>query len=245
MQDIAGCRAVVESVPKVQRLRALYADDGYHEFKGSKDYIASPKSDGYRGIHLIYRFKGTAKTQHYDDLQVEIQIRSQLQHAWATAVEAVGIFTKQALKWRGGSADWQRFVVLMGSAIAKIERCPLVDGTPTTKHGLKKEIKKLVDKLNVRNTLKVHNMTVSYVGSLKKSEARLLLVHMVPDEGSVNVQGFRLRESQQANYRYTLTERGLRKGSADQVVLVKVDSLQAEARLPKLLSGYRAVLKGT
>jgi hypothetical protein len=34
----------------------------------------------------------------YNDLKIEMQLRSQYQHAWATAVETVGTFIGQALK---------------------------------------------------------------------------------------------------------------------------------------------------
>ena len=41
---------------------------------------------GYRGVHLIYRYNSDRKTE-YNTLLIEMQLRSQLQHAWATAVE--------------------------------------------------------------------------------------------------------------------------------------------------------------
>jgi hypothetical protein len=39
----------------------------------------------------------------------EIQLRSRLQHAWATTVETVDTFTRQAIKTGGGKAEWRRF----------------------------------------------------------------------------------------------------------------------------------------
>ena len=46
-------------------------------------------------------------------LRIEIQIRSRLQHAWATAVETVDAFSGTSLKTTGGSGsektDWGRF----------------------------------------------------------------------------------------------------------------------------------------
>jgi len=45
-----------------------------------------------------------------------------LQHAWATAVEAVGIFTKQALKSNIGDGEWLRLFALMSSEIAVMRR---------------------------------------------------------------------------------------------------------------------------
>ena len=57
MQDIAGCRAVVKHIRHIEQLReALQASWSKHEAIAFKDYIAHPKSDGYRCLHLKYRF---------------------------------------------------------------------------------------------------------------------------------------------------------------------------------------------
>lgn len=231
MQDIGGCRAVTSKIEEVYRLKDLFEESRFdHEFKNEKDYIYQPKDDGYRGIHLIYKFRATRKKECYNGLKVEIQIRSQLQHAWATAVEAVGTFTKQALKWKGGDADWRRFFVIMGCAMAKIEDRPLVSGMPTTKRDIGMEIRKLTTALRVQDTLRAYSLTMSYIGELKASDAKILLLHMVPDQSKLEVRGFRLRESQQANDEYTDLERSIRPESSAQAVLVRVDSLQALQR---------------
>lgn len=50
MQDIGGCRAVLESVRQVRRVAAAYDKSRQqHELISSKDYIAEPKASGYRG----------------------------------------------------------------------------------------------------------------------------------------------------------------------------------------------------
>jgi Region found in RelA / SpoT proteins len=232
MQDIGGCRAVVDRPQHVIRLRDLYAESRFgHVLKNEKDYIQQPKDDGYRSVHMIYRYAGTENTHQYDNLQIEVQMRSTLQHAWATAVEAVGTFTKQALKWRGGDADWHRFFVLMSSAMANIEKCQLVDGTPKTRKELAAQLRELSTQLRVHDTLRAYSLTLNYVGGgLRQSDAKLLLVHMKPAENKVEVRGFRLRESQQANELYTALEEKIDPASADQAVLVSVDSLQALQR---------------
>src|SRR6266851_5285640 len=48
MQDIGGCRAVMNSVEQVERLVTSYKRSNFaHRFRGEKDYIISPKDDGY------------------------------------------------------------------------------------------------------------------------------------------------------------------------------------------------------
>src|ERR1019366_9744121 len=93
------------------------------------DYVDHPKASGYRSYHLIYRYFSDKKATH-NGLKIEVQIRSQLQHAWATAVETVGTFIQQALKSSQGEEDWLRFFALMGSAIAYREHGELVPDTP-------------------------------------------------------------------------------------------------------------------
>src|SRR5664279_5137636 len=91
MQDIGGCRAVMETVKQVDRLVNDYkSSDIKHKLHQEDDYIKNPKLSGYRGVHLVYRYNG--RKSEYNGLKIEIQIRSDIQHAWATAVETVGMF---------------------------------------------------------------------------------------------------------------------------------------------------------
>jgi ppGpp synthetase/RelA/SpoT-type nucleotidyltranferase len=117
MQDIGGCRDILKTVADVKKLVAKYkayhakspkdrsAWDGSEEF----DYIQRPKPDGYRSVHLIFRFRSPiSKRAVFNGQRIEIQIRSKLQHIWATAVETAQVFTGQALKSRikNASEDW-------------------------------------------------------------------------------------------------------------------------------------------
>ena len=92
MQDIGGCRAIVSSVRDVQRLnKHIQTSRTRNELHREYDYIAEPKESGYRGIHLTYKYNGE-KTE-YNGYFVEVQLRSKVQHAWATTVEIVDTFT--------------------------------------------------------------------------------------------------------------------------------------------------------
>lgn len=101
MQDIGGCRGVVENIGDLDNLVNVYQTKPIiHERVGFKNYIDDPKPDGYRSVHLIYRYAG--EKEDYRGLRVEVQLRTARQHIWATAVEAAGTFTKQALKSNQG-----------------------------------------------------------------------------------------------------------------------------------------------
>lgn len=92
MQDIGGIRAVVNSVDEVRRVHESLIK-GRHQHcpvLPPKDYISNPKDDGYRGIHQVFKYD-TPQHKELKGMQVEVQIRTKLQHYWATAVETLGL----------------------------------------------------------------------------------------------------------------------------------------------------------
>ncbi len=229
MQDIAGCRAVFSKLADVYKLVELYNTRQFgHKFRNAKDYIANPKPDGYRSYHLVYEYVGSGPGVPYTGLRVEIQVRTQTQHAWATAVEAVGIFTRQALKSNQGDVGWLRFFSLMGTAIASIERTPCVPNTPLTKDELLAELQPLAEKLTARNMLRAYNTTLNTLGSAK--DAKYFIVELDPDLNSVTVRQFKKKESAEANRQYTELESQIPDGSRRQVVLVSVADINALKR---------------
>lgn len=233
MQDIGGCRAVVSSVAKANDLANMYLDEERqaHKFVNISDYIDNPKTDGYRGIHLVYRYQSrSTKNDCYDDLLIEIQLRTRLQHAWATAVETATTFTRQALKWRGGSEDWKRFFALMGSALAIREEMPLVPGTPTRKVELKVELRQLVQRLNVRNVLIGWSAAVnSFLTRQDYPGAKLFLMELeMTPQVSLRVTPFGDGDRLRASELYLAAEKKLDgRDDGSQAVLVSVDSVDA------------------
>lgn len=137
MQDLGGCRAILGSWEQVRALQKRYKEsDLKHTLDDVDDYITKQKESGYRGVHLIWKYYSDSKSPAalYNGLFIEMQLRSSLQHAWATAVETVGTMLKQSLKSSQGEEKWLRFFALMGSAIARREKQDaLVPNTPKTK----------------------------------------------------------------------------------------------------------------
>lgn len=83
LDDIGGCRLIVRSVDEVERaVKALEKELGEGK---AKDYISRPQSSGYRSYHVIYQIP-----EGDISYRIEVQIRTHLQHLWATGVEAVG-----------------------------------------------------------------------------------------------------------------------------------------------------------
>lgn len=128
MQDIAGVRAILSTVKDVYAVANQYRSSKTlaHELIDEKDYIQAPRSeDGYRSVHLIYKYRNK-RAPTYDDLRVELQLRTKLQHNWATAVETMGTLLGQALKSRQGDQDWLDFFAVVASAFAHRERTTLI-----------------------------------------------------------------------------------------------------------------------
>ena len=124
MNDLGGCRIVFPTVEEVYRQCKKFRNSRIrHEFVKEYDYIQSPKTSGYRSIHLVYKFHSDtrSKAAYNNNMRIELQFRTHLQHIWATAVEMMGIFTKSKLKASIGDEDILRFFVLVSSLFAKLE----------------------------------------------------------------------------------------------------------------------------
>jgi hypothetical protein len=232
MQDIGGCRSVVGLPSHVSAIASLYEkraaqrpDEGSRLVK-KFDYIETPKNDGYRSLHLVYKYRTKTKLwqAQYNGLRIEVQVRTRLQHAWASAVETVDVFTNQSLKSNLGSAQWKRFFALMGSDIAFREKSPLVPGTPTNRTELRDEISSLVRSLNVETILEGWNIAAQ---NLDTRDARIFVLILDLDNKSLRVKGYRAHELQVAQRDLGRLEIEAPRVNA---VLVKAESLQALRR---------------
>lgn len=91
IDDIAGCRAIVNSVSEVYKVYdeiLNLKEAGEIDIKTTKDYIKNPEESGYRSLHVIV--KQTLNQEKIDrQYRIELQIRTKLQHYWSTAVEAM------------------------------------------------------------------------------------------------------------------------------------------------------------
>jgi hypothetical protein len=224
MQDIGGCRAVVKSVRQVNQIAKDFKGSSVrHALVREDDYISNPKISGYRSYHLVYRYYSDRK-KTYNGLKIEVQIRSALQHAWATAVETVGTFSSQALKSSQGSEDWLRFFTLMGSEIARRERTPWVPGAPSTANKLKQEIKQLANHLEVRRHLHAYRSALREIEEMG-SNAHFFLLQLDPIESELLIRGYKSADLNTALADYLRSEENaIATGKRSDSVLVSVES---------------------
>lgn len=196
MQDLGGCRAIVSSVEVVERLSSLYRGDSslLIESEGTLkcyDYIRMPKSDGYRGIHVVGRYKARVqKNEPWNGHRIEIQLRSQLQHAFATAVETVTTFTRQPLKFGAGPDEWRRFFSLVGSAFAMREGTTPVEGTPADEKTLIRELRDLTKALRVRQRLRGWTNAIKQLPKKSIADAQWLLLILDLSANTIKVIGY-------------------------------------------------------
>lgn len=180
MQDIGGVRAILDSMDDVKNLAYEYKDKTrfFHELVDEKDYISSPRDeDGYRSHHLVYKYRNH-RNPDYDGLRVELQIRTRLQHFWATAVETMGTFLGQALKSRQGDREWLDFFAITSSAIAYQEDCPPI---PRFSH------------LPYRETCEAVAQAEASIGALDKMQAFSIAVEQISgDDGSAQAYTYHL-----------------------------------------------------
>lgn len=124
MDDIAGCRLIFEDIDSLNAYRdKLHKARFAHQLKNDPDkydYIAKPKDTGYRGIHDIYEYSVRSEsTKKSNGLYVEIQYRTKVQHAWATAVEVVGHVTKSQPKFQTGDKRYHNAMAYASEIISR------------------------------------------------------------------------------------------------------------------------------
>ncbi len=222
MQDIGGCRAVVKDVSRVERLhKGITRSRTRHKLHKTDNYIESPKPSGYRGIHLVYKYNGDKK--QYQDYFVEIQLRSKIQHAWATAVEIVDAFTEQALKASHGNPDWLSFFQCASAELAKLESCPVgehVDGIDT-----KAELKRLATKLNAIERLSGFTVSTELIVGRIESKSDYFILDLSESAKEISVTRFSSSELEKATNEYLRREKRAVKERDYDVVLVSASSV--------------------
>lgn len=226
MQDIGGCRAVLSNMGRVDRLRFMYETNPLrHRLARTRDYISDPKEDGYRSVHLIYRFVGKATSSPWNRLWIEIQLRTSMQHSWATAVETVDAFTSENLKFGFGSDDWRRFFQLVSALHARTEKTAPIPNVPDSYDALMRETKSLERKLGVIHRLEQYAHITQQITRKKRGvNFDWYVLQILPDAGRVIVRGFPLQAFDDAKDALVLLETRF-KGTRNQAVLVATASL--------------------
>jgi hypothetical protein len=236
IEDIGGCRAVLPTIQDALALAEVYArrqtKQNLHRLR---DYISEPKSDGYRSIHLVFKYNSNwEQYKAFNGHRIEIQVRSQLQHAWATAVEMLWTFARVPLRLAPGQVialtprseteigKWRRFFALMASAMAIREGQPQVPGAAFDKS----ELKKVADDLNVIRLLASWGVSAKFLDATRGHYFLLQL----DSQKKLQIRSFFAEQSQEAFDAYMYAEQSSPpvnwgEPPSTNVVLVSVDSV--------------------
>lgn len=124
MDDVAGCRLIFKSIKKLYEFRSEFHLARFKHRRrndaGKYDYLKQPKGTGYRGVHDVYEYDVRSETgKSLAGLYVEIQYRTLVQHAWATAVEVVGFITESQPKFQKGDKRYENAMALASEILAR------------------------------------------------------------------------------------------------------------------------------
>ena len=112
IHDIAGTRIIFENIKSLENYIDILENtelvnfkEKINEDKNRYNYIKNPKSDGYRSIHKVFYYSSNIpystlneKRFNLENKKIELQLRTRLQHIWATTVEIYDIINKSNIK---------------------------------------------------------------------------------------------------------------------------------------------------
>lgn len=135
MHDIAGVRAIFRSEDHLHSFRSqMEMSRAKHRRTNDRDrfdYISCPKDTGYRGIHDVYeRQVASISGAPWNGLKFEVQLRTAVQHAWATAVEIYDSTAAARFKFQKSSAKQYRQFQIISEIFARVHenRASCIEG---------------------------------------------------------------------------------------------------------------------
>jgi len=226
IQDLGGCRFVVPTTDDVY----FYSDKMQksqirHKYITTYDYISAPKASGYRSLHLVYQYYSDKIDIYNRNMLIEIQFRTYLQHIWATALETMGLFTKQALKAGAGDEDIKRFFALVSSLFALKENKPVVPNTLNDTTEIISELEGINNRRHYLDMLSAIRVAIDHQDSHMEKDGYSILI-LNYDTRRLQIKSFKPSQSEDANNVYKQIERTKAEAQID-AVLVRVSSFQA------------------
>lgn len=224
MQDLGGCRFIVKSINDVLRYYEMYKNSRVrHRFIRDYNYINNPKDSGYRSLHAVYEFHSDTKNDYNNNIRIEIQFRTHLQHLWATAVETMGLFSNQAIKSGKGNNDIKRFFALVSSLFAIQENMPIVPKTPADVDEIVHEIESINAKYNYLDFLSGIKVLTKFEESEKYNNDGYCILRLDYEERHLHIKQFKASQIEIANKEYNDLENKQSSSNIDSV-LVRVSS---------------------
>lgn len=228
MQDIAGVRVIADNVTEVYAIyTALTSSKSNHKpLLPPKDYIKEPKKDGYRSIHQVFEY--VSKTHpEFNGLKIELQIRTQLQHSWATAVETLGVINQASYKTGEGDEKSRQFFKLVSAIFALREETSVdKDLENTPKEEIIKQIKEIDSKLQIISTLSGISATVRQHEASSNDNLYYILELTVGKKSNVLITGFKKEYKEQAESYYKARETDTATDKSKSILMITSDGIK-------------------
>lgn len=190
MDDVAGCRLIFRDIVGLYSFRNQFHKARFnHKRKNDVDkydYIKDPKTTGYRGVHDVYEYDvNSVSGRSLKGLLVEIQYRTLVQHAWATAVEVIGFITENQPKFEEGDDRYLHVMALASEILARSFENATGPFPEMNDGDLVSEFLRADGDLGLMQTLRGLNATRSGVGNKRN------VILIVPQSGELEVLTFR------------------------------------------------------
>lgn len=157
LQDIGGCRIIVEDNAAVDELHSyllvlINNEKSLISLSGEKDYREEGREEsGYRALHLIFKS---------DQVKLELQIRSEIQHYWAESIERTSVIYGHHLKEQEGDLRVINYFKELSDLLHEIELGRQI--SPQQKIDIDRHREAAEDIIKASDKHKVLNSTVAY-----------------------------------------------------------------------------------
>lgn len=190
MDDVAGCRLIFRNIKELHRFRAeLHSARFNHKMRNDPskyDYIVRPKMTGYRGIHDVYEYDVNSESgRDLKGLYIEIQYRTLVQHAWATAVEIVGFITESQPKFEKGDNRYHHAMAYASEILARAHEGLLGPFPEFSDREVLQKFLGLDDELGLMQTLRGLHQAKSGISDKKNT------ILIFSPNGELSVRSFR------------------------------------------------------
>lgn len=218
MDDVAGCRLIFKNIKELNKFRDTFHKAKFkHKRRNEPDkynYIKTPKDTGYRGIHDVYEYDVNSESgKSLAGLYIEIQYRTLVQHAWATAVEVVGFITESQPKFQQGDKRYEYEMALASEILARAHEGLKGPFPEKSDREALEEFLALDNELSLLKTLRGLNQAKSEVSDKKNT------ILIFSDKGALEVKSF--RDATEALRALFLLEEQM---PHNDIVLVRADS---------------------
>ncbi|NNU17303.1 RelA/SpoT domain-containing protein [Parvularcula sp. ZS-1/3] len=234
MHDIAGCRVIFDTVEQMLDFREEFNSsrakhDRLTAHRDQFNYLHRPKPTGYRGIHDVYKYEAyQPSAAAWNGLRIEVQFRTRVQHAWATAVEIADLLTRSRGKFNQASQEYHDFFVACSEILARTKENSVSSWCGREDTDLLREFRRLNAATSLLRILRRSNERIPQIPSrIVGGGLNTILVYPFEDDGKL--QGFGFRNMRVAIKRYEELERRY-DGQAD-IVLVRAGDLKALKRV--------------